>query len=93
MTDDRSFFLSALVTELRHMRAELSALGDLLAADESVVERHIVELQRFDGLVQGMEEMASALESLAAGAETKAIIECIRLDAVQARISRALMAA
>lgn len=93
MTDNRSFLLSALVAEVQCMRVELSKLGDVLAGDELVVERHVIELQRFDVLVQGMEEIARALEGIAAGIQTADIVDRIRLDAVQARISRALMAA
>lgn len=92
-TDKHSFLLSALVTEVQHMGVELSKLGDVLVGDELVVERHLVELQRFDVLVQGMEEIARVLEGLAAGVQAADIVDRIRLDTVQARISRALMAA
>ena len=92
-TDHRSFLLSALAIEVQYMGVELSKLGDVLVGDELVVERHVVELQRFDVLVQGMEEIARALEGIAAGIQTADIVDRIRLDAVQARVSRALMAA
>lgn len=87
---DRGALPRVLAAELREISARLDELAGLLAGDELVAGRHLAALQSFDYLIQHTDECALSLERFAAGEDARIIVESIRLDAVQRRISSAL---
>lgn len=79
-----------LAAELREISARLDGLAAVLAGDVLLAGRHLSALQTFDYLIQHTDECALSLERFAAGEDARIIVESIRLDAVQQRISAAL---
>jgi hypothetical protein len=84
---------SAVAGELRHVRAMIEELAEVLVGDEHFVDRYLDKLQAFDLLVQCTEESAAVLDRLAAGACTRSAIAPVRLGQIHERLHSALQAA
>lgn len=89
-TPERGALPRVLADELREISARLDGLAALLAGDALFASRYLSELQTFDYLIQHTNECALSLERFAAGEDARVIVDGIRLDAVQQRISAAL---
>ncbi|MDR6853478.1 hypothetical protein J2Y54_002998 [Sphingomonas sp. BE123] len=84
---------SAVAGELRHVRALIEELAEVLVGDEHFVDRYLDKLQAFDLLVQCTEESAAVLDRLADGACTRSAIAPVRLGQIHERLHAALQAA
>lgn len=82
----------AVAGELRHVRALIEELAEILVGDAHFVDRYLDKLQAFDLLVQCTEESAAVLDRLAAGACTRSAIAPVRLGQIHERLQAALHA-
>lgn len=83
----------AIAEEMRHMRAQVEELANILVSDEDIAIRHCERLQAFDFVIQRADESAILLDRLADGTPSHEAVEGVRLTAVQRRLRKALKAA
>jgi hypothetical protein len=84
---------AALAVELRHVRASIERLAEVLVADEHFITHYLEQFQEFDLLAQYTDESASLLDRLAGGHDPDAAVGGVRLGVVQQRLRHALMQA
>jgi len=85
-----SFLHSAVAEEMRHVRALLEQLAEVLASDEHFATHYLDELQTFDLMIQCTDESAAVLDRLSQGAHSHDAIAPVRLEAIQGRLRAAL---
>jgi len=92
MTSDHlaSFLHAAIAEEMRHIRARIEQLAELLASDETFALKYMEQFQTFDMLIQCTDESAAVLDRLAEGVRSHEAVAGVRLEAVQQRLRSAL---
>ena len=85
-----SMLHTAVAGELRHIRAVLEQLAELLVADEHFVTNYVDQLQTFDLLIQCADESAAVLDRIAGGIASHEAIAPVRLSMVRDRLHAAL---
>lgn len=88
-----SLLHTAVAEEMRHIRALLEQLAELLVCDEHFATKYLEQLQTFDLLIQCTDESAAVLDRMANGATSHDAIAPVRLAAVQERLLSALQKA
>lgn len=84
---------TAIAVELRHVRASIERLAEVLVGDEHFVTHYLDQFQEFDLLAQYADESASLLDRLAGGNDPDTAVGGVRLGVVQQRLRHALMQA
>ena len=84
---------AAVAEEIRHVRARLEQLAELLVGDEHFATNYLDQLQVFDLLIQCSDESAAVLDRMAQGARSHEAIAPVRLNLIQDRLRAALDAA